>query len=266
MMIAGPFEKDYVEEWVEWHHDICGFGEVFVIANNWDYAPKKEYVKSMRIDGKQMQLQAYNWFACTHMLDYDWVMVLDGDEFLYLPDGRTIEDYLKEAEGMDLPQVSFQWMMFGSGGEGVPTKGSVVKRFTRASGVFKHEIKNAISFAWCRKNHIVPLWLNPHFTSGTNGHRMGWLSSLYFPTKEVISGPENLAQVGKPVSRDMPFVAHYFTKTREEWAERRGLPRPDTNEFYPDGTFQEHDRNEVECDWLAQRAKFLSGNLIGNGK
>ena len=33
MLIAGPFEKDYIEEWVEWHHDICGFKEVFVIAN-----------------------------------------------------------------------------------------------------------------------------------------------------------------------------------------------------------------------------------------
>lgn len=253
MLIAGPFEKDYIEEWAEWHHDICGFKEVFVIANNWDYAPKKDYVKTWRLDGQKMQLDAYNWFAHSHMLDYDWVMVMDGDEFLYLPDGRTIEDYFKEADERGVPQVSFQWMMFGSGGEGVPTKGSVVKRFTRASGVWKMEVKSALNFAWCRGHHIVPIWLNPHFARATDGRRLGWLSSIHYPTKEVMKGPTRKDLEGQPVKNTDPFIAHYFTKTKEEWAERRSLPRPDNNQLRDPTEFDNEDHNEVECAWLARR-------------
>lgn len=98
MMIAGPFEKDYVEEWAAWHHDICRFDHIYVISNNWDYTPEKDYVETIRLDGQKLQLNAYNWFGNDHINDYDWVMVMDGDEFLYLPDGTTIDDYFKEAD------------------------------------------------------------------------------------------------------------------------------------------------------------------------
>lgn len=51
MMIASPFEKDYVDEWATWHHDICGFDEVFVMANNWTLEPTRPYMKVVEMPG-----------------------------------------------------------------------------------------------------------------------------------------------------------------------------------------------------------------------
>ena len=257
MMIAGPFEKDYVEEWAEWHHDICHFDHIFVIANNWDYTPEKDYVETIRLDGQKLQLDAYNWFGQDHINDYDWVMVMDGDEFLYLPDGTTIDDYFKEADEKGMPQLSFQWMMFGSNGEGTPTTGSVVERFTRASGVWKKEVKSAINFKALRENGLRPFWLNPHFAFAHGQTGFVGVKSLHMPTREVMSGPTRMDLEGKPVDRNMPFIAHYFTKTRAEWNVRRGLPRPDNNQLRDPSEFDAEDHNEIKCDWLAAKRSNL---------
>lgn len=59
---------------------------------------------------------------------YDWVLAIDVDEFLYLPD-RDIKKLLKKASKEQVPAVGFNWVHFGDGGEGTPSSGSVVQRF-----------------------------------------------------------------------------------------------------------------------------------------
>lgn len=252
MMIASPFEKDYVDEWATWHHDICGFDEVFVMANNWSLEPTRPYMKVVEMPGEKMQLPAYNCFGQTQMSsEYGWVMVMDGDEFLWLPDGKKIGDYFDEASRIGVPQVSFQWMLFGSGGEGVPTSGSVLSRFKRASGVFKMEVKSALNLEWCRKNNVVPYWVNPHFACGAYGDGIKWLHSIHYPSRQIMWGPTRKDLEGTKVQKDVPFIAHYFTKTKVEWNARRSIPRPDNNQLRNPSEFDEEDHNEVECDWLA---------------
>lgn len=250
MMIAGCFEREYWREWAKWHHDICGFDEVFILTNNWTLDnPLPEYVTTERFDGVKAQLQGYNNFAIRHIKDYDWVMVMDGDEFLYIPEGKRVSDYFSEAEGLNFHQVSFQWMMFGDGGEGVPENGSVVRRFQRASGVFKMEVKSAISFKWCREHNVFPIWVNPHFAC-VGFH---WLPSLHYPLMVGMIGPTVKQIEGTPVDKDKPYIAHYFTKTRAEWAERRGLPRPDNNQLRDPKEFDEENHNEIEWPYMAMR-------------
>ena len=79
------------------------------------------------------------------------------------------------------------------------------------------------------------------------------MSSIHYPTKEVMKGPTRKELEGRPVKQSDPFIAHYFTKTKEEWAERRSLPRPDNNQLRDPTEFDNEDHNEVECDWLARR-------------
>ena len=247
MMIAGPFEKDYWREWAKWHHTI-GFDEVFIVTNNWSLDEDKTlpYVKTERLDGQKMQLTAYNQFAFDHLADYDWVMVMDGDEFLYTPFG--VDLYFKEAQNAGFPQVSFQWMMFGDGGEGVPESGSVVQRFQRASGVFKMEVKTAVSFKWCREHKLMPHWVNPHFACA--GFQC--LPSLHYPLRQSIVGPTVKQLEGVKVDHTQPYIAHYFVKTKAEWAVRRGLPRPDNNQLRDPKEFDEQNHNEVDWPYLAQ--------------
>lgn len=247
MMVAGPFEKDYWREWAKWHHSL-GFDDIVIVTNNWklDRDSSMPYVKSARLDGQKTQLKTYNQFAFDCIREYDWAMILDGDEFLHVP--LDIKTYFKEAENEGFPQVSFQWMLFGDGGPGVPESGSVVQRFQRASGVFKMEVKSAISFKWCREHKLMPHWVNPHFACAG----FQWLPSLHYPLRQGIVGPTVKQLEGAKVDPTQPYIAHYFAKTKAEWATRRGLPRPDSGQLRDPKEFDEHNHNEVAWPYLAQ--------------
>ena len=246
MMVAGPFEKDYWREWAEWHQHL-GFDDVWIVTNNWSLPDDKpDYVHTERLDGPVPQLRAYNMFCWTHLNDYDWVMVLDGDEFLQV--SRPLDYYFKRGEEMRVSQICFQWLYFGDGGEGVPTSGSVIQRFKRSAGVFNTWVKSAVSLKWYRENNQITMWLHPHFVCTPTLR----LPSLHFPSEKLMSGPENLEYSGKPVTKDMPYVAHYFTKTKKEWDERRSIPRPDIGKRRDESEFYKDNHNEVEWTQLAE--------------
>lgn len=65
-------------------------------------------------------------------------------------------------------------------------------------------------------------------------------------------GPTLQQLAGAKVDPAQPYIAHYFTKTKAEWAVRRGLPRPDNGQIRDISEFVRDNHNEVAWPYLAQ--------------
>lgn len=251
LCIAAEFERPYLEEWWAWHKKL-GFDEIWTITNNWSIDfPAPSYVQTARIDGQVQQLNAYNQWAARFQHMYDWVLVIDVDEFLYLPSG-DIHQLLEKASQLEVPAVGFNWVNFGDGGPGTPTSGSVVKRFTRCEGLYNEHVKCAVNLKLMSENGQQVCWCNPHFASISTQ----WLPSIDANLDKMFNGPYNKLWAGACISKDAPFIAHYYTKTKEEWCKRRGPEhmRADCAQFVGEEWFEKENHNEVECTRLAEKA------------
>lgn len=243
LCIAAEFERPYLQEWADWHHNI-GFDDIWIITNNWDlskelYAP---WIKTARIDGQVKQLQAYNDWLYSLRTQYDWALVVDVDEFLYLP--TPLEEYLNANSSAYC--LGIPWVQFGDGGPNTPTKGSVVKRFQRCEGRYNKHVKMLVNLKRLANARQV-YFVNQHFVCADNAW-VGWQD--IFGAKNI--GPYNNFE-GKAIDRDLPFLAHYYTKTLEEWRKRRGPAhmRADCAQYVTEDWFAKENHNEVECTWLA---------------
>lgn len=67
----------------------------------------------------------------------------------------------------------------------------------------------------------------------------------------MVAGPTLQQLAGAKVDPTQPYIAHYFTKTKAEWAIRRGLPRPDNGQLRDPKEFDENNHNEVSWPYLA---------------
>ena len=74
---------------------------------------------------------------------------------------------------------------------------------------------------------------------------------MHYPLRQGILGPTVKQLEGAKVDPTQPYIAHYFTKTKAEWAIRRGLPRPDNGQLRDPKEFDEHNHTEVEWPYLA---------------
>ena len=124
LCIAAEFERPYLEEWWSWHHSL-GFDDIHVITNNWTLdIPAPSFVHSFRVDGQVVQLPAYNAWLQKFKEKYDWLLVIDVDEFLWMPD--DLKTYL-ELHQKDYC-IGVPWVHFGDGFS-KETSGSVIQRF-----------------------------------------------------------------------------------------------------------------------------------------
>lgn len=76
-------EDNYILEWINYHLKL-GFDDIFIYANDWQYAINNAKVKLYQIQGNQQQVNAYNHFLKHNNYNYDWAAFLDVDEFLVL--------------------------------------------------------------------------------------------------------------------------------------------------------------------------------------
>ena len=75
---------------------------------------------------------------------------------------------------------------------------------------------------------------------------------MHYPLRQGILGPTVKQLEGAKVDPTQPYIAHYFVKTKAEWAIRRGLPRPDNGRLRDPKEFDEQNHNEVSWPYLAK--------------
>ncbi len=114
-------EHPYFAQWLEYHFKI-GVDRIYVLSTDDDFpAILNLMVSSDHIDRLEplhyhdfkpgWQMRCCNRFS--HLVREDWLLILDLDEFLYLPQGSRIQEFTREVDE-SVDQVQFPWLLFKS--------------------------------------------------------------------------------------------------------------------------------------------------------
>lgn len=226
-------EEPYIADWIKYHLGI-GF-EHIIIYNNDSPDRMVERIAELNdtrvtvhfIPGHPVQDVAYMTGLNMYRETFRWLCFLDIDEYIYTP--KPLHETLKEFE--PYCAVCPHWVLFGSNSHKTYSPEPVPERFTRCQQDVNRHVKSIV---------------NPKQT----GH---WVTAHRF-THPVCPVDENFRSIGMLDSIpehgtiNKIYIAHYFTKSLEEFTERRSRPRPDTGEhrYILEEAFAHHDRNERE--------------------
>lgn len=248
-------ENDYVREWVEYHLNL-GFDHIIIGDNN---DPDGEILQHPIIDyilsGKVTvidvrtpevtQMSFYNDLYDNYCNDYDWVMFLDIDEFLFLEEDKTVHEYLSRDVFKDFNSIKIHWIIMDDNNMLTNTGEPVVKRFS-------HPAKP-----------IQMIWMNPNKPEETYSLEMNmFVKSFVKPKIENVwwdNAPQLIPKylnkgcglkmcnnkgdklddkylddtVVKEIDYTLAHIKHYRTKTIEEYISKkctRAWPIVDCND------------------------------------
>lgn len=129
-------ESDILKEWIE-HHLNMGVDKFLLIDNGStdEYLSIiQKYINKDKItliidEKKWSQNKLYNKYYLNECKKYEWVMVIDLDEFVYSKNGfNQITDYLDTVK-YDIDAITLHWKIFGSNGH-IKQPKSVINNFT----------------------------------------------------------------------------------------------------------------------------------------
>jgi hypothetical protein len=137
------WETAYIVEWLNYYRAI-GFGHVFLYCNDDDPAELYErvlpftqgpqpFVTFRHHPHQGEQPQMYGHFLLHNLHECEWVGFFDLDEFLRLPAGDTIADFMGRFDA-SVDCVLFNWIFFGPNGHREPPAGPVLANYTKRSG------------------------------------------------------------------------------------------------------------------------------------
>jgi hypothetical protein len=239
-------EGPYLAEWVAYHR-LIGFDPIRIYEH--ESTDDSAAILAGLQDAGQVETVAWTapadlkpqWVAYEDGLEQlrgraDWIAFIDLDEFIVLPKHDTIQEFLAEHD--DLDAIAINWKMFGSSGETEHRPGLVIERFTRCSKQF------------FRGNRAVKTLARIEAIEVPRVHTCTFAPDVRYVT---VSGEELGPGVGESegVSHDEIRINHYFTRSREEWAEKaaRGRGAKPANHPKKHRTleeFERNDRNEAE--------------------
>lgn len=136
-------EHDYIKEFVE-HYLNIGVTKIILFDNGQGDEPKfdgvlseytdKNLVKIISYrDRKLCQLDSYNEFYKTYSDEFDWCIVCDCDEFLYLKEDKDLSSYLNRKEFDNKQVILPNWLIYGDNGHIAKESNAIVSRFTKPS-------------------------------------------------------------------------------------------------------------------------------------
>lgn len=132
-------EENYIEEWIAYHR-LIGFDHLFIYDHSRlgtltkQLKPFKEFVTVRRIrrtlfNSLSLQLRAYKHALENGLRSYDWVQILDVDEFVNLRKHQSIQQFVAGFKGIDC--IKLHWRIFGHNGHYNQPTGLVLEHFTR---------------------------------------------------------------------------------------------------------------------------------------
>ena len=211
-------DENYLEQFIIYYH-LIGV-EHFYIYDNQSKIPIikrlnhyffKNICTIFEIKGNCQQMNAYN-----HCISYtknrvNWLLILDGDEFIYLKKHKNINQFLDDYK--DYYALGLNWLMFGSSFHEKKQKGLIIDKYTYCENNQNQHIKTI-----CKPKYVTYI-INPHYVETTK-------PNLIVDThKRVISGPFN-----KNENSDIAVIYHYWGKSMEDMEEKIKRGRAPTKE------------------------------------
>jgi hypothetical protein len=241
-------EEAGILEWIAFHA-IAGFNSFLIFDDHsTDATVERASLASRHLDVRVLpwgDLQAAHQAAgyekiCRRFAgEFDWIAFFDADEFLVPWPCSTIAELLAAQAGH--ASVVVPWRVFGSSGHIEKPPGLIIENFTRRAGP-----------GFAPNRHVKSIVRPARVTGAVNAH--------YFTVDGTHALPDGTTPAWEKLGilQTYPtelnwYVHHYFTRSKEHWAERMrrgqisGYVRS-PKEFY------DYDRNEVPDDHAASYA------------
>ena len=238
-------DEDYLEEFLL-YYIVLGVERFFIYDNDSTIPISKRLEKTklnnfctiIPYPGKAKQIQAYN-----HLINYtknitEWLIIVDGDEFILPKKHKSLRDFLKEYKDYDA--IGINWVMFGSSLHEKKQDGFIIDNYRKNSGIQDKHIKTI-----CKPLYVKNI-VNPHYVIPINPNK------YIDPHKRIINvGPFNENQ-----SIDIIQINHYWGKSMEDMLQKinRGRAPIDTKREIP-VNYHETDNSTI-CNLIVD--KYLS--------
>ncbi|NJM34279.1 MAG: glycosyltransferase family 92 protein [Rhodomicrobium sp.] len=216
-------EASYFPEWLEFHF-MLGVRHIYVYDNgSTDNTPEvlAPYVKESRVTvvpwrnfstAIPPQSTAYAHSIANFGAAYRWMAFIDIDEFMFPAEGSSLDATL--AEFAHQPAVSMVWLNFGPSGHEKRPDGLVIANYTERA-VFP---PRKDQYSLLRYKNVV----DPCKVWGVNAH------ACYFGDRQGstlindrgIAFPSHQARDGRYASIEKLRLNHYFTRSKEEIAQK----------------------------------------------
>lgn len=237
-----------IAEWIA-YHSVIGI-DTFLIYDNasWDGTPAALRAAAAVLDVRVIhwphvtqyaQIEAYDHAIRTFGREFDWIAVLDSDEFLVTHAPHTLRSLCASTPAA---AIGISWAIFGSNNHVAMPRSTVIEAFTRRADTSFPAARHIKSIV---RPTAVETCLNPHafLVDGRTVTPCG--KDLAWKTLD----PDGTTQPGltqTPPHYGIAQINHYFTRSHEHWARKvlRGYPNPVSREKL--AFFDAYDRNEVE--------------------
>ena len=237
--------EKYLEQFIVYYH-VLGIEHFYIYDN--DSSPKisdrlnNNYFKNLctiiPFSGKMKQIPAYNDCINRTKNETKWLVIVDGDEYIYPKEDFSLRDFLNKYENYNA--IGVIWVMFGSSFHEKSQDGILIDKFRY------HENKQGIHIKTICKPKFTIDMKDPH-------------SVNLIDFSKYINLNKNIIQIN-----------HYHLKSREDLHRKRKLgPTPDRLDNFKgpdDAVFHQLYNDKIDngiCDKYLDHLKlYISKNNI----
>lgn len=261
-------ENIYIREFLKYYFEM-GVDKVFLYDNNdSDYEDVrgviKDYIDSGFVDVTDIKdqgiclLPTYQDFWDRHHNDYDWMLYIDCDEYIWLNKDKNLKDYLSRDCFANYDMIHLNWLMMDDGGLVKSNSRPLLERCYPSD---KAKIKDKNGF--CVNFHIKSLirgpqrnlnWLygNPH-TPATNNLRA---------CDDKGQTVDNHSPFVYKDNNELAYIKHFHTKTIDEWINNK-IPKGFCDR---DITMQEIETKKLDeffsiCEKTDEKPEYIKNSI-----
>ena len=260
VVCIAKYEGKYIKEWIDYHL-LIGIDRIYIYDNESPDDTKEvlePYIESGKvvyclIKGRGRQLDAYNDAIEKYAYRTKYMAFIDVDEFIVLEDEKSIlKDTITSIMSSNIRAggIAVNWRIYGSSGHEKRPDGHVMENYLYRCSPEK------------RGNDCIKTIANPRVIER--------YMHVHYPIYKL--GFYNIDENGKRVAeafnpcRDTKHIRinHYYTKSKEEWIERRSRGKADTTDENDKRTineFYEYDKNDIYDDIILRYCKTHSTKL-----
>lgn len=255
LVVISKNEGPYIKEWIEYHklvgvekiffYDNESIDDTFFVLTPYIESGLVEYIK---IEGKAKQLEAYNDAVFLYKDICRYMAFIDMDEFLMPREPflsiSSIVDMLLNKAGNGAVGVGINWAIFGSSHLEKAPQGLVIENF-----VYRGE-----------NSH----WGNYHIKSICNPRFIKKYISPHYPLYKVgaysiseSTGERIYGWFCHSVKYSHLRINHYFTKSKEQFMQKRNRGLGDRLGKYELEKFNLYDLNDIKDTSMIVYLKYL---------
>jgi hypothetical protein len=162
-----------------------------------------------------------------------WLCFLDGDEFLVLPKGQRVADFIGTLGNHKA--VAFNWRCFGSSGHRDYPDGIVAQEFQwRAPEDYSANRHTKVLM----QREVIAGFRNPHCMFLTEG-------DYVHPDLTPVVWGEKPGKLDAAISGQDAFVIHYESRSRAHYEAKLSIPRASKAEIWKEDRWTAIDRNDI---------------------